>query len=231
MTAEPSTDRGKRQQAREQARAAMLVRAYELALTGVAIVWTALPKRGWAVSVLAAWDTLAGGYLVGVWLALRRDRLLAEVGLGTDRLPSARSTPAARRTTLLFTLVASLAGMAAAGTVVVHGATRGIGPTVKVLGVVAVIAAWLLLHAGYARYYANLYDDDAAPGGLRFPDDARPAVVDFTYFSLSIGTSFAVSDVEVTSRRARAVVMGHSVVGFFYNTLVIAVVVGVLTQG
>jgi len=25
--------------------------------------------------------------------------------------------------------------------------------------------------------------------------------------------------------------MGHSVVGFFYNTLVIAVVVGVLTQG
>jgi len=65
----------------------------------------------------------------------------------------------------------------------------------------------------------------------RIPDDARPAVVDFTYFALSIGTSFAVSDVEVTSGRARSVVMGHSVVGFFYNTLVIAVVVGVLTQG
>jgi uncharacterized membrane protein len=46
-----------------------------------------------------------------------------------------------------------------------------------------------------------------------------------------IGTSFAVSDVEVTSQRTRYVVMGHSVVGFFYNTLVIAVVVGVLTQG
>ncbi len=92
------------------------------------------------------------------------------------------------------------------------------------------LAAWLLLHAGYARYYAQLYHDAAAPGGLRFPDDARPAVVDLAYFALSIGTSFAVSDVEVTSRRAR-VVMGHSVVGFFYNTLVIAVVVGVLTQG
>jgi len=209
----------------------LLVRAYELLLAGVAIVWTALPKRGSAVAVLAVWDTLAGGYLVGVWLALRRDRLLAEAGLGTDRLPGARFTPAARRTTLLFTLAASLAGMAAAGTVVVEGATRGIGPTVKVLGVVAVLAAWLLLHAGYARYYAQLYEDAAAPGGLRFPDDGRPAMVDFTYFALSIGTSFAVSDVEVTSRRARAVVMGHSVVGFFYNTLVIAVVVGVLTQG
>jgi len=33
------------------------------------------------------------------------------------------------------------------------------------------------------------------------------------------------------SPRARSVVMGHSVVGFFYNTLVLAVVVGVLTQG
>jgi hypothetical protein len=101
---------------------------------------------------------------------------------------------------------------------------------VKVLGVLAVVAAWLLLHAGYARYYVYLYYDAAAPGGLRFPDDARPAVVDFTYMSLSIGTSFAVSDVEVTSQRVRYVVMSHSVVGSFYNTLVIAVVVGVLTQ-
>jgi hypothetical protein len=90
-------------------------------LTGDAIMWMALPKRGSAVALLAAWDTLACCYLVGCWLALRRNRLLAEVGLGTDRLPSAWVTPAARRTTLLFTLVASLAGMAAAGTVVVEG--------------------------------------------------------------------------------------------------------------
>lgn len=227
MTAEPGTDQGERRHARP----VLLVRAYELVLTGVAILWLALPKRGSAVAVLAAWDTLAGCYLAGAWLALRRNRLLGEAGLSTDRLPSARFTPAARRATLVFTLVASLAGMAAAGTVVVEGATGGIGPTVKVLGVLAVIAAWLLLHAGYARYYLYLYYDAAAPGGLRFPDDVRPAVVDFTYFSLSLGTSFAVSDVEVTSQRTRFVVMGHSVVGFFYNTLVIAVVVGVLTQG
>src|SRR6266705_656210 len=72
MTAEPSTRRGERRHAREHARAVLLVRAYELLLAGVAIVWTALPKRGSAVAVLAVWDTLAGGYLVGVWLALRR---------------------------------------------------------------------------------------------------------------------------------------------------------------
>ena len=177
MTAEPGTDQGERR----HARAVLLVRAYELVLTGVAIVWLALPKRGSVVALLAAWDALAGCYLAGAWLALRRNRLLGEAGLSTDRLPSAPFTPAARRTTLVFTLVASLAGMAAAGTVVVEGATRGIGPSVKVLGVLAVIAAWLL-HAGYARYYLYLYYDAAAPGGLRFPDDARPAVVDFTYF-------------------------------------------------
>jgi hypothetical protein len=117
MAAEPGTDQGERRHARP----VLLVRAYELVLTGVAIMWLALPKRGSAVAVLAAWDALAGGYLAGAWLALRRNRLLGEVGLSTDRLPRARFTLAARRTTLVFTLVASLAGMAAAGTVVVEG--------------------------------------------------------------------------------------------------------------
>ena len=49
MTAEPGTDQGERWHARP----VLLVRAYELVLTGVAIVWLALPKRGSAVALLA----------------------------------------------------------------------------------------------------------------------------------------------------------------------------------
>jgi len=107
---------------------------YELVLTGLAIAWTVLPQRRWAVAVLAAWDTLACCYLAGIWLALRRNRLLAEVRVDTDRLPRARFTPAGSRATLLLTLVTSLAGMVAAGRVVVDASTRGTGSTVKVVG-------------------------------------------------------------------------------------------------
>jgi hypothetical protein len=99
----------------------MLIGAYQLVLTGLAIAWTVLPERRWAVAVLAAWDTLACCYLASIWLALRGNRLLAEVGVDTDRLPRARFTPAGSRATLLLTLVTSLAGMAAAGRVVIVG--------------------------------------------------------------------------------------------------------------
>ncbi|HEY6594740.1 MAG TPA: DUF1345 domain-containing protein [Asanoa sp.] len=46
---------------------------------------------------------------------------------------------------------------------------------------------------------------------------------------MTIGVSFATSDVEVRSRVLRWHVMVHSVLGFFYNAVVLAVAIGVVT--
>ena len=48
-------------------------------------------------------------------------------------------------------------------------------------------------------------------------------------FSFTLGTSFAASDVTVTSRTMRWHVMMHSILSFFYNTVVLAVAFGILT--
>ena len=55
-------------------------------------------------------------------------------------------------------------------------------------------------------------------------------MLDFAYFSFTIGTSFATSDVKVTSRTGREVVLGHTVLSFAYNTVLIAVVINVITD-
>jgi uncharacterized membrane protein len=52
---------------------------------------------------------------------------------------------------------------------------------------------------------------------------------DFLYFSFTLGTSFAASDVTVTSQAMRWHVMVHSILSFFYNTVVLAVAFGILT--
>ena len=56
-----------------------------------------------------------------------------------------------------------------------------------------------------------------------------PTATDFLYFSFSVGTSFAVSDVNVASQAMRWHVMVHSVLSFFYNAVVLAAAIGFLT--
>jgi uncharacterized membrane protein len=65
--------------------------------------------------------------------------------------------------------------------------------------------------------------------GLEFPHGAAPMATDFLYFSFTLGTSFAASDVTVTSQTMRWHVMIHSILSFFYNTVVLAVAFGILT--
>ncbi|GAA4441510.1 hypothetical protein GCM10023148_48720 [Actinokineospora soli] len=61
-----------------------------------------------------------------------------------------------------------------------------------------------------------------------FSGTERPTFADFAYFSFTIGTSFATSDVEVRPAM-RSRVLAHTVVAFLYNTVNIAIAVSVIT--
>lgn len=52
-----------------------------------------------------------------------------------------------------------------------------------------------------------------------------PELAEFLYFSFTIGTSFAVSDVTVVSRSMRKRVTAHSVLSFFFNAAVVAIAI------
>ncbi|MEO8241153.1 MAG: DUF1345 domain-containing protein [bacterium] len=85
---------------------------------------------------------------------------------------------------------------------------------------------WALLHGLMAFRYAHLYYKPDPDAGLDFPGAQKaPGVMDFLYFSYVIGMTAQVSDVEVTTMRMRRTVLLHSVLSFFYNTVILALAV------
>jgi uncharacterized membrane protein len=104
------------------------------------------------------------------------------------------------------------------------------GISLAFMAALGVISAWGLLHTSYALHYAYLYyRSEESPGGLTFPGEQSPKQSDFAYFSFTVGTSFAVSDVDVTDDAMRQAVLGHQVLSFFYNTSILATVVTMAT--
>ena len=106
--------------------------------------------------------------------------------------------------------------------------TRGI--SLAFMAALGVVSAWGILHTSYALHYAYLYyRSEASPGGLTFPGEQNPKQRDFAYFAFTVGTSFAVSDVDVTDDAMRQAVLGHQILSFFYNTSILATVVTMAT--
>jgi uncharacterized membrane protein len=199
----------------------LLARGVELilALSGLAFTVFASEDEPGQAAFLGAWGAVAALYLLVGGLRVRRLRLVEPA----EPTGPPRGT-AQRRIGFLMTVAASLTGLGAALDVLSAGGGDDdeYGVLVRGLGVIVMGCAWMLLHAGYARFYAHWTE-------WRFPGTQRPGLVDFLYFSFTVGVSFATSDVEVRSRALRWHVMVHSVVSFFYNAIVLAIAVGIVT--
>jgi uncharacterized membrane protein len=177
------------------------------------------------VAALLWWDLVAL-----VYLGIRVARVARSKKLGPADNRWLKSV-LGRRMGLLFTLFTSLVGITG-GLSIVLPDTAGINPIeARLAGVPAVLLAWTILHFGYAERYAQTYYDSLPVRHFRFPETERPTLVDFTYFAFTIGTSFAVSDVETRTSSIRTLVLTHSVLSFFYNTATLGIAVGVITGG
>lgn len=135
---------------------------------------------------------------------------------------------AGRRTSYLITLSTALILFGAGLNIATAEGPEGTVAVVKGLSVVMVLLAWAILHLSYAERYARLYLD----GGdvpMSFPETPAPTLLEFVYFSFAIGTTFATSDVEIRTTRARGIVLSHGLLAFVYNTAIISMVVGLLT--
>lgn len=101
--------------------------------------------------------------------------------------------------------------------------------------VVALIGAplgWLMLHTVSAFHYANLYyRHGTAEKPLEFPGKDEPILWDFFYFSLVIGMTAQVSDVQVATTAMRRAVTAQAIVSFFFNTVLIAMAVNAAISG
>ncbi len=102
------------------------------------------------------------------------------------------------------------------------------------IGLVAVtlLLSWLATHTLFALRYAHEYygttgESTVIDKGLEFPGDHPPDYWDFFYFALVIGMTFQVSDVQISSRKLRRLATVHGLLGFLFNTVILALSVNI----
>ena len=89
--------------------------------------------------------------------------------------------------------------------------------------------SWLIVHTIFSFHYAHLYyKNNTKSGGLVFPGNHEPDYLDFAYFSIVIGCTFQVSDVAITSRQIRHLVLLHGLLAFMLNTFVVALSINII---
>jgi uncharacterized membrane protein len=104
------------------------------------------------------------------------------------------------------------------------------------LSLLAISFSWALIHTLFTLHYAHLYyhalpadGAEGAGGGLSFPGDHHPDLLDFAYFSFVVGMTFQVSDVTIHARRIRRFVLVHGLLSFIFNTVIVAFAINVLS--
>jgi len=96
----------------------------------------------------------------------------------------------------------------------------------------ALLGSWLMLNMLYAYHYAHMYfrsHQEQRP--LQFPDGRSllPDYMDFLYFSFTVAVAAQTSDISVTASSMRRVVLGHSVLVFFFNVAILGATVNLVT--
>jgi uncharacterized membrane protein len=172
---------------------------------------------------LAGWDIAALAWVVLVWRKLWP--LDAE---RTARLAVHEDPNRAVRDALL--LIACLVSLLAVGVVV--GTARSAPPGLHRdlyggLGVLSVLLSWLVVHTVFAARYARIYYT-GPDGGVNFNQTGPPCYSDFAYVAFTIGTTFQVSDTNLTSNEMRRTVLRHSMVSYLFGAFIIAVTVNLL---
>lgn len=129
----------------------------------------------------------------------------------------------------VLTVITGAAVIASLGAVGILLTTKDATPLATGLAVAAIPLGWLTTHTIASFHYAWLYyapaGDDFARG-LDFPgDEKEPGPWDFLYFAFVIGMTAQVSDVQVSSRVLRRMVLAHGVLSFFYYTGIVALAV------
>ena len=192
-----------------------------LTLAALAAVIGALavaPEFGWVLRTLASFDA-------SVLTFLCFDFLIISTSSAEETRRRAASHDPGRTFIWAFVLIASAVGLFAAAYVLKrsHDLAPESPGVACALSLTAVVGAWLLTNASFTLRYAHLYfrDDSTGEGGLQFPGDEVPDAWDFAYFAFTIGMCFQVSDVVITSKLIRRAALGHSLLSFAFNTIII----------
>lgn len=189
-------------------------------LAGVVAGVVALRWSGVTDALLVAWVAATAVYLVETWWSVW------PLDAGSTAQLATREDPgrAVSDVILLWIAAASLVSVVV---VMFGGQERTVLRTA--LGVLSIAGSWGVVHTVHLLRYARLYYTEP-DGGLDFHDERSPAYRDFAYVALVVGTTFQVSDTDVTDPAIRSTVMRHGLMSFGYSTVVIATTINILAS-
>lgn len=224
------------------------MKARQLDHAGMRILWLRLRRPRLAAGV-ASGILLYGILLLGTGIAPRLRFILSWdagvlvatillVGLH-NAMPDTMKRIAAQQdagkwTVLFLTLIAGSASLVAiAGEVPLIRSAAEFEKVVRIgLIIVTIVLSWSFIHTVFALHYAHDYYYDGrgtdSVAGLTFPGKAAPTYLDFAYFSYTIGMTFQVSDVQITSPALRGLALTHAILSFFYATGILALTINMV---
>lgn len=192
------------------------------AVLGLAVIYFLPADLLHVTRLLIGWDAGIALYLILIFIMI----------LGSDTARVRRHAAIqdeGRYAIPVLTVIAGLASLAAIVVWLRLTPDSESEPTHLSLLFLTTILSWLFVHSIFALHYAHEYygEHRGKGGGLHFPGKGDPDYWDFLYFAFTVGTSSAVSDVEVTSRTIRKTVMAHGLVAFIFNVTMIALTVSI----
>jgi uncharacterized membrane protein len=184
---------------------------------------------------LVAWNVAIVAYLVLVGFMMARST-------HESMRRRARGLDEGRYTVLVLAMVAALSSLAAIVFELfnLRSAAGGVVAVHVGLSVATIVTSWSFVHVIFTEHYAHAFyasevsvSDDKegveSPkrAGLHFPGQVRPDYLDFLYFSFTIGVANQTADTEVVSRDMRALVLIHSIISYFFNTIILALTINI----
>lgn len=192
--------------------------------------WFSGPKAQmstpWLTAALLGWIALVAVHSLWVTWSVR--------GMDADqtRLHAQREDPrrAVRDALHVVAAAAAVAGMAA---MLVAADSTSVARVINAgLGLAAVLGAWTIIQIVYMLRYAALYYEDPKDSSpaIDFNSDDAPTYLEFAYFAFTIGASFATSDAAVRAAPIRLAVLRHSLLSFFFGSVVLASATSLMLQ-
>ncbi|MFA9216261.1 MAG: DUF1345 domain-containing protein [Sphingomonadaceae bacterium] len=184
-----------------------------------------LPQHwAWLTRLLVCWNAGVWVYLLTMgWMMMRADHLdVKRIAAAQDeRSPiilAALCTAAIASVVAIISQLSVLKDLAARDLAAHYG-----------LVVLTLLGSWFLVGTIFCFHYAHLYyTDDAALPPLTFPEaQLQPDYWDFLYFAFTISVAVQTSDVTVRSRALRKLVLGQSVLCFFFNLAILGLSINI----
>jgi len=192
--------------------------------TGVAgLVFLFLPFAQLQLRLLAAWNSGVICFLILV-LALLNGTNSEKTCYHTRRQEANHSS------IFLWVVLTAFMSLFAIGAVLIENKDTF---SLKVmLSVVAIVCSWLLMQTMFALHYATFYysrNNLDQPVGLTFASGKLPHYWDFMYFTFTLGMTSQTSDTTITSSLMRRLVLGHTLVSFFFYSVILALTVSIVS--